>query len=145
MKTFIRTVVVLFFFALAITACTKPGGSEGGGGSRPSNEENLVITIDPDPGSATTPVKVSGPTYNFTVQINSTPPARGVDVKIKYTRDLNGSIIAPNDYTYNPSTTSVPVTITNIPAGEIGTVTVTVTSKSKPTNTVTQSFKLVKK
>lgn len=146
MKALIRSVVVLFFFALAIAACSKPGtGGEGGGGSTSTTEENLVINIDPDPGSSTTPVKVTGATYNFNILIKSAPPARGVDVKVKFTRDLNGSIITPNDYSYDPSTTSVPVTISNIPAGEIGTVTVTVTSKSKPTNTITQTFKLVKK
>ncbi|ANE52190.1 hypothetical protein [Flavisolibacter tropicus] len=145
MKTLIRSVVVLFFFALAIAACSKPSSGGGGGGGGSTTEENLVIAIDPDPGSSTTPVKVTGATYNFNIVIKSAVPARGVDVKVKFTRDLNGNIIAPNDYTFDPSTTSIPVTISNIPAGEIGTVTITVTSKSKPTNTVTQTFKLVKK
>jgi hypothetical protein len=146
MKTLIRSVVILFFFALAIIACSKPGSSEGGsGGGISTSEENLVISIDPDPGSSTTPVKATGATYNFTILIKSAPPPRGVDVKVKFTRDLNGSIITPNDYTYDPSTTSIPVTISNIPAGEVGTVTITVTSKSKPTNTITQSFKLLRK
>jgi hypothetical protein len=145
MKTLVRSVVLLFFFALAITACSKSGSGGGGGGGTPTAEENLVIAIDPDPGSSTTPVKTTGPTYNFNILIQSAMPPQGVDVKVKFTRDLNGSIISPNDYTFNPVTSSIPVTLSNIPVGEVGTVTITVTSKSKPSNTVTKTFKLVRK
>ncbi|HYH16174.1 MAG TPA: hypothetical protein VD794_13190 [Flavisolibacter sp.] len=144
MKTALRSTLLLIFFALSIIACSK-SGSGGGGEIPPPEDENLVVKITPDPGSSTTPVKANGPTYNFNIVIESKIPADGVEVKVKFTKDLDGTVIPPNDYTSSSRTTPIPITISNLTVGEVGTVTVLVTSKTKPSNKVTKTFRLVRK
>ena len=60
-----------------------------------------------------------------------------------YRKDSDNTVI----FSQTLQTTSSPVnfTVTQIPLNEIGTVTVEVKSKSKPTNVATKSFKLVRK
>ncbi len=103
-------------------------------------EENLVIALDPDPGSTT--VKSLGASYDFKVIIQSKMPAQGVSVNVSYKKDSDNSVIFSQ--TLESTTTPVSVTVNNITA-DVGTVTVTVTSKSKPANTATRTFKLVLK
>ena len=133
----VRSVLLLVAAALMLfsTACND-------GGNTPTEvEENLVITIDPDPGSAI--ATALGSSYTFKVNITSKMPAQGVDITTTYRKDSDNSVI----FSQTLQTTSSPinVTITGIPLNEVGTVTVEVKSKSKPTNTATKTFKLVRK
>lgn len=112
------------------------------GGNKPTEvEENLAISIDPDPGSAI--ATALGATYTFKVAITSKMPTQGVDVSTTYRKDSDNSVIFSQ--TLQTTTSPVNVTITGIPFNEVGTVTVEVKSKSKPTNTATKTFKLVRK
>jgi|SRR5687767_1269302 hypothetical protein len=137
MKFIASIFLFVLFIAIGTTACKK-------GGSTPNppttTEENLVIALDPDPG--TTTIKALGTSYDFKVIIQSKMPANGVTINITYRKDADNSVISSQNL--ESSTTPVSVTVNNITA-EVGTVTVTVTSKTKGTNTATKSFKLVKK
>ncbi|ANE51630.1 hypothetical protein [Flavisolibacter tropicus] len=104
-------------------------------------EQNLVVALDPDAGSAI--ARALGTTYDFKVLVLSKMPPQGVTVNVVYRQDLDNAVVFSQNYT----TTTSPqhVTITNIPFNEVGTVTITVASKSRPSNTVTKTFKLVRK
>jgi hypothetical protein len=131
-----------------MAACSKSSGGSGGGTPPPPPppaEQNLAVSITPDPGSPTTPVKATGASYPFNVVVTSTMPTLGVEVKVHFRRDSDGTLIANNDYTFNSLNSTIPVTISNMPLNEVGTVTIQVTSKSKATNTITKTFKLVRK
>jgi len=137
MKQVIKLSALLFFMAFALVNCGKNGED-----TPTPAESNLVISLDPDPGSSTTPVKATGATYSFNVVIKSAVPPQGVTVKVDYVKDSGGSVFSETKTSTNATTS---FTITNIPFNEVGTVTVVVTSISKPSNTATQTFKLVRK
>ena len=141
MKAAIKLSFVLLFILFQYS-CEKSGGSDGG--TPTPAEENLVITLDPEPGSTTTPVRVTGATYTFNVVVQSAMPPQGVDVKTEFKKDSDGTTIFQNT-TSSATNKTIPVTINNIPLNEQGTVTVTVTSKSKASNTVSRTFKLLRK
>jgi len=147
MKTIIRSFLLLSLFAWIISACSKSSGGSGGGGTPPpAAEENLVIALNPDPGSTTTPVRSTSASYSINVVIQSKMPSLGVEVKWTYKKDSDGSIISSNTSSPIVATASpVAITITNLPLNEVGTVEIEVTSRSKPTNKATKSFKLVRK
>lgn len=128
--------IALFCFS----ACGK-GGSDDNTPPPAAAEENLVVSIDPDAGG--TIAKALGASYDFKVVVSSKMPAQGVDVSVTYKKDADGAVV----FSQNLQTTFSPlnVTINNIPFNEVGTVTVVVTSKSKAANTVTKTFKLVRK
>lgn len=104
-------------------------------------EQNLQVALEPTPGA--TIQRTLGTTYDFRVLVQSVMPQRGVDVNVVYRQDSDNQVVFNQNY----FTASSPlnVTIINIPFNEVGTVTITVVSKSKPDNTVTKTFKLVRK
>jgi len=145
MKIVYRATYFLLLMATLWAACGKK--SSGGGTPPPPptppppTETPLSITTDPDPGSTT--VTATGTSYQFNVVILSAIPASGVDIVVEYRREGDNSVLFSQTLTTSSSTTSI--TINNIPAGAVGTVSVKVTSKSAATNTVTKSFRLIRK
>ncbi len=138
MKLILKTLLFLSVIAATVPFCGKKGGTPAP--PPPPAEENLVIALDPDPGSTT--VKSFGASYEFKVIIQSKMPAQGVSINISYRKDSDNSVIFSQ--TLESTTTPVSITVNNITA-DVGTVTVTVTSKTKPANTATKTFKLVLK
>jgi len=126
-------IIIAGMFAFVLTGCYADMGED--------DERPLVIAIDPAAGA--TFQRTMGTTYDFKVLVESVMPPRGVDVNVVYRQDNNNQVVFNQNY----STTTSPlnVTITNIPFNEVGTVVVTVVSKSKPVNTATKTFKLVRK
>ena len=122
---------------LGIGSCSDKGG--GGGGS--TNESNLVVTLNPPAGST----QPAAPQIDFplTVSITSAMPPQGVTIDVKAAPD--GS--ATNFFTESKPSTAVNnnFTITGTPAGVVCVTTVTVTSKTKATNTVTLSYRYTRK
>ncbi|HEX2536239.1 MAG TPA: hypothetical protein VHK69_21005, partial [Chitinophagaceae bacterium] len=110
-----------------------PGGND--------NEANLTITLTPDVGA--TIAKALGTTYDVRVNITSAMPPQGVEVTVIYKKDSDNSVVFSQ--TQRSSANQINFTITNIPFNEVGTVTVTAKSVSKPSNTATASFKLTRK
>lgn len=104
-------------------------------------EENLVVALNPDPG--TTLVRALGTAYSFEVVVQSKMPPQGVTVAVSCVKDSDGSSVFSQSL--QSSTSPIGVSITNLPFNEPTTVTVDVTSKSKPSNTARKTFKLVRK
>ena len=114
---------------------------KGSGGD--DDESNLVVTLNPPAGSN----QPAAPQIDFplTVSITSTMPSQGVTIDVVVKRD-DGSgttIFTAN----NPGTTSASTnfTITGTPVGVVCVTTVTVTSKTKATNTWTGSYRYSRK
>ena len=124
------------------TGCSKKssGGGSGGGGTTVT-EENLLIGIDPDTGNAV--ASSLGATYDFKTTIKSKMSAAGVKIDIVCTKDADNSTVSSQ--TVSSTSTPVSVSVNNLQPGVLCTVKVTVTSASKPSNTVTLSFKVARK
>lgn len=108
----------------------------------PPQEAALVVSLNPNLG-ATDRATALGSSYNFQVKIDSPLPPQGVTIEVAYKKDSDGSAVFAQSYT--TTLASQDVTVTNLPYNEVGTVTVKVTSKTKGDNTVSKTFKLVKK
>lgn len=134
--TSLLAVAVIGTLSFSMQACRKKK-------PEPPQEANLVVSLDPAPSSTTTPVVALGTTYDFRVKVESTMPAQGVDIQVAYRKDSDNSTVFAQ--TYTTTTSPQAVTVTGIPFNQVGTVTVTVVSKTKPDNTVQKTFKLVKK
>jgi hypothetical protein len=136
-----KKILLQFFIVpaiiLGIGSCSDKGGGGGGG----TTEANLAVTMNPPAGS----YQAAAPQIDFplTVSITSAMPAQGVTIDVKAAPD--GS--ATNFFTETrPSTTANNnFTITGTPTGVVCVTTVTVTSKSKATNTWTGSYRYIRK
>ena len=134
----IKTLVVVFITCLWIIGCSKSGGNNP---PNPPAEENLAITIDPDPGAAA--AKALSATYDFKILINSQMPAQGVEGTVVFKRESDNTTLSSQNISGNSS--PINVTISNIALSEVGIVTISVKSKSKPANTAAKTFKLQRK
>lgn len=134
MKLLVKTILA-GLLTLWLSSCYGDWGEEGLG------EQNLVVALDPDAGS--TIARTFSTTYEFNLQVLSKMPPQGVTVSVVYRQDSDNTVVFSQNYTTN--TSPLNVQITNIPFNEVGTVTVIVTSISNLTNTVTKTFKLVRK
>lgn len=132
MKILLNTIIA-GLFALVMTGCSTETGI--------GDEQTLNVLIDPLPVGAFQ--RTFGTAYDFNVLLKSIMPARGVDVTVVYRQDIDNQVIFNQQYYITKF--PMDVTVTNIPFNEVGTVTVTLTSKADPSNTVTKTFKLVRK
>ena len=139
MKRIFKILSLCLILSLTFMACAKKSG--GGGGTTPVVEENLIIGIDPNPG--TTTAQSLGSTYDFKVLVNSKMPASGVKVDVVCTKDSDQSTVSSQSL--NSSLSPINASVSNLVSGVLCTVRVTVTSNSKPSNTATLSFKVSRK
>jgi len=134
MKQALKLSVFFFFMLLTLTSCSK-------GGDKPEVQEAaLVVKLDPEPAGGLN--QTMGTEYKFNIVVQSEMPAQGVVIKVDYVKDSGGSVFSQILTTTNATS---PITITQIPFNEVGTVTVGVVSVTKPTNNVMKTFKLVRK
>ena len=135
-RLFVLFMIPVIIFGIA--SCSSKGG---GGTPPPPTEANLVVTLTPPVGST----QPAAPQADFplTVAITSTMPAQGVTIDVKAAPD--GS--TTNFFTSTTSSTQSNnnFTITATPVNVVCVVNVTVTSKSKPTNTWTGSYRYSRK
>jgi hypothetical protein len=141
MKNKLLRVLVVPVIIFGIASCSSKGGGGGGGGGGGTTEANLVITLNPPAGST----QPAAPQADFplTVSITSTMPPQGVTIDVKAAPDGTTN----NFFTASPSSTSANnnFTITGTPVNVVCVVNVTVTSKSKPTNTWSGSYRYSRK
>ena len=139
MKKFLLQLIIVPAIILAIGSCSDKGGGGGGGGG--GGEANLAVTLNPPAGST----QPAAPQVDFplTVSITSTMPPQGVTIDVKAAPD--GS--TTNFFTESRSSTTPNnnFTITGTPTGVVCVTTVTVTSKTKATNTWTGSYRYTRK
>lgn len=116
--------------------------NKGSGGGNPS-EANLVVILDPPANSSQPPATLT--TFPLKITITSTMPPQGVTINVSAKKD-DGSPDQPF-FIENRSTSSTvsDFNITNTPLSVVCMVTVTVTSKTKATNTFTGTYRYSRK
>jgi hypothetical protein len=139
MKKALLQLFIVPAIIVGIGSCSDKGGGGGGGGG--TTEANLAVTLNPPAGST----QPAAPQTDFplTVTITSAMPPQGVTIDVKVAPD--GS--ATNFFTETKSATTpaTAFTITGTPTGVVCVTTVTVTSKTKATNTWTGSYRYTRK
>ena len=138
-KSFFQLLAAYLVIVLSGSCGSKGGGGGGGGGG--TTEANLVVTLNPPAGST----QPAAPQVDFplTVSITSTMPPQGVTIDVKAAPDGTTT----NFFTETRSSTSANnnFTITATPTSVMCVTTVIVTSKSKPSNTWTGSYRYTRK
>jgi hypothetical protein len=132
--------LLLFTIILCHVSC----GKSGGGGNTEPPEQNLSISINPDPSGSVAPA-LSG-TYAFKLIINSTPPKNGVKIDITATKESDNSVqFSQTSQTTNNATTNVDLSLQNLVLGLLYVIKVDVTSLTTPTNKASLTFKVARK
>jgi hypothetical protein len=104
-------------------------------------EAALVFTLNPDPGS--TVLAALGATQNFNISVTSTLPSAGINASVLVVKELDGATVFSQSLTSNMA--NFTTSIQNLQNGVVCNVTITLTSRSSATNTVTKTFKIVRK
>ncbi|WP_152616695.1 hypothetical protein [Flavihumibacter solisilvae] len=123
----------ILFSSIIIMSATACGGGGDDDDPQPSEADLAITTTPPINGQQEAPAV--GPDFPLSVTVTSTMPPQGVKIEVSARTDVSGS--APF-YTEvkNTSTKTTNFTITNTPQGTSCRLTVTVSSVSKPSNTV---------
>lgn len=131
--------------ALAVLAggCKKKKKDDPTPVTPPAQEAELAVTI-PNINLNQDNNAAQGTTLELTLNVTSTPlPPEGYTITITAT-DPAGEVIAQNAVV-NGSTGSTNVTLINLPSLQVAKIVVTVTSKTKPSNTKTFRFGVMNK
>ena len=122
----------------SIWSCSDKGG--GGGGS---TEASLVVTLNPPANS----VQPAAPQVDFplVVSITSAMPSQGVTIDVSAKKDDGSGTAAFFTESRSSTAANNNFTITGTPIGVVCLVTVTVTSKTKATNTFTGTYRYSRK
>ncbi len=129
----LRALSVCLLFAGSFIA-----SSCGGGGDDPQpTEEDLVITTSP-PINGQVEASAPGPNFPLAVTVTSAMPPQGVKIDVSARPDGGNTPFFTT--TQNTSNRTTNFSITNTPQLITCRVTVTVTSLSKPSNTVTGHY-----
>ena len=121
------------------TSCSK--SSDDNIPTPPPSEEDIVFTIDIDPGLNVYSALDS--TQDVKITLSSKMPTAGITVDVVVKKELDNTTVASNSYStsLSPFTT----TISNLSLGVIFISRYTVSSKSKPSNSAIKSFKIARK
>ncbi len=144
-----HSIIALSFFVLAFNGCSKGGDSPAPTPPTPPpvvvTEADIVFKVDVAGSEVNynTVFPVVGTSLVMNANITSTLPKDGVTVDVTVKKKLDNSTV----FTTNLSSTTAsnPVTVTGLTAGVLCVATVTVTSKSKATNTSVKTFELAAK
>ena len=144
-----HSIIALSFFVLAFTGCSKGGDSPAPTPPTPPpvvvTEADIVFKVDVAGSEVNynTVFPVVGTSLILNANITSTLPKDGVTVDVTVKKKLDNTTV----FTTNLSSSAAinPVTVTGLTAGVLCVATVTVTSKSKATNTSIKTFELAAK
>lgn len=107
-------------------------------------EANLMIALNPDPG--TTVVPALGATYAFKLLINSTPPKNGVKIDITGTKESdNSTLFTQTSQTSSNTVNSVDLQLSSLVQGIQYIIKVDVTSLTTSTNKASITFRIARK
>ena len=129
-------IVVFFLFS-----CSKKETTPTPPPPPPPTEENLVFSIDPDPGSGNAIANAEN--YAFSVKVSSKMPSLGVKLDLATKKESDNTSV--DSKSIESSTADIPVTTGKLVVGTVYIVKVTVTSKSKSTNSAIKEFKVARK
>ena len=134
--------VFLIFIVFSLLSCSKKGTPTPPTPPPPTpTEENLVFSIDPDPGAGNAIANAEN--YAFTVKVSSKMPSLGVKLDLTTKKESDNTIV--DTKSIESSTADIPATTGKLVVGNVYIVKVTVTSKSKSTNTASKEFKVARK
>jgi hypothetical protein len=129
-------IIVFFLFS-----CSKKETTPTPPPPPPPTEENLVFSIDPDPGSGNAIANAEN--YAFTVKVSSKMPSLGVKLDLATKKESDNTSV--DSKSIESSTADIPITTGKLVVGTVYIVKVTVTSKSKSTNSASKEFKVARK
>lgn len=144
-----KSIIVLSFFICAFAGCSKGGDSPAPTPPTPPpvvvTEADIVFKVDVAGSEVNynTVFPVVGTSLILNANITSTLPKDGVTVDVTVKKKLDNTTVFTTNL--SSSAASNPVTVTGLTAGVLCVATVTVTSKSKATNTSIKIFELAAK
>ena len=144
-----KSIIVLSFFICAFAGCSKGGDSPAPTPPTPPpvvvTEADIVFKVDVAGSEVNynTVFPVVGTSLILNANITSTLPKDGVTVDVTVKKKLDNTTVFITNL--SSSAASNPVTVTGLTAGVLCVATVTVTSKSKATNTSIKTFELAAK
>ena len=142
------SVITLSAIVLFFAGCSKGGDSPSPPPTPPPvviTESDIVFKVDVAGSEVnySTVFPVVGASLLMNANITSTLPKDGVTIDISVKKKLDNSVLFSSNL--SSSASSNPVTVTGLTPGVLCVATVTVTSKSKATNTSIKSFELASK
>jgi hypothetical protein len=147
---FCKTSIIAFAFSVFFLAgCSKGGDSPTPTPPTPPPvvvaESDIVFKVDVAGAEVnySTVFPVVGTTLLINANITSTLPKDGVTIDVTVKKKLDNSVVFTSNI--SSSAASNPFTVTGLTAGVLCVATVTVTSKSKATNTALKTFELASK
>jgi len=143
-----NSIIALSFIVLSFAGCSKGGDSP-----TPTPTPPPVVIVESD---ITFKVDVAGAEVNYSTvlpvvgaslainaNITSTLPKDGVTIDVSVKKKAENTVVFTTNL--SSSAASNPVTVTGLAAGTLCVATVTITSKSKASNTATKTFELASK
>jgi hypothetical protein len=147
---FCKTSIIAFAFSVFFLAgCSKGGDSPTPTPPTPPPvvvaESDIVFKVDVAGAEVnySTVFPVVGTTLLINANITSTLPKDGVTIDVTVKKKLDNSVVFTSNI--SSAAASNPFTVTGLTAGVLCVATVTVTSKSKATNTALKTFELAAK
>lgn len=143
-----NSIITLCFIVLTLIGCSKGGDSPVPTPTPPPvviTESDIVFKVDiaGTEVNYTTVFPVIGTTQLINANITSTLPKDGVTIDISVKKKLDNTVVFTTNL--SSSAASNPVTVTGLVPGVLCIASVTVTSKSKATNTSLKTFELAAK
>jgi hypothetical protein len=143
-----NSIIALSFLVLAFAGCSKGGDSPSPTPTPPPvvvAEADLVFKVDIAGSEVnySTVFAVVGTSQLLNANITSALPKDGVTLDVTVRKKLDNTVVFTTNL--SSSAASNPITLTGLTAGVLCVATVTVTSKSKATNTSIKTFELAAK
>lgn len=137
-----KSIMLLVMSGVLISSCGKSKTPTPNPPTPPvEKEENIVFSIDPDPG--TTTVTALAGTHSFKVNVTSKLPSSGVSIDITTKKESDGSVLESKNI--KSSVAANDVSIGTLVSGVLYNVTVTVSSQKTSTNNASKTFKIARK
>ena len=150
LKFSIRTnsIIVISFFVLAFAGCSKGGDSPAPTPTPPPvvvTEADIAFRVDVAGSEVnySSVFAVVGTSQLLNANITSTLPKDGVTIDVTVKKKSDNTVVFTNNL--SSSAASNPVTVIGLTAGTLCVATVTVTSKSKASNTALKTFEMASK
>jgi len=141
-----NSLIILSFFILAFAGCSKGGDSPAP--TPPPvviTESDLVFRVDVAGSEVNyaSVFPVVGTSLVMNANITSKLPKDGVTIDVSVKKKSDNTVVFASNL--SSSAASNPVTVTGLTGGTLCVATISVTSKSKSTNTSTKTFELAAK
>jgi len=142
------SIIALSFIVLSFAGCSKGGDSPTPTPTPPPVvivESDIAFKVDVAGAEVnySTVLPVVGASLAINANITSTLPKDGVTIDVSVKKKADNTVVFTTNL--SSSAASNPVTVTGLAAGTLCVATVTITSKSKASNTATKTFELASK